>query len=249
MAINAPWMAYCSALYLDQPERLVPIPGPWLIRHSPYAFGYRDTTVRFEDSLGLPQSIDLYTSKELMRKSPHRDLLVRNKSMNSIRTALRTPVPFKDNQLHCRYLVLESTNVGGWNIPLEFRIAIEPHHHDGRIVGMEVLGTAEHVVQVESVPQFNPAPGKTSVTDMRIKDEGKFLDAIRYTITNEPLPSIDDPRIKEALALIASRAPSDPAPAIRRRILWIYIMTSGILLLPMLIFLVRRFQSRKNKPT
>jgi hypothetical protein len=55
---NAVWLAFCSGTYLKQVGRQIPMPlGP-----SSQAFGYSDRTVVFEDILGLPKSVELYTT-------------------------------------------------------------------------------------------------------------------------------------------------------------------------------------------
>jgi hypothetical protein len=58
----AVWLAFCSGAYLKQPTRQVPMPiGP-----SAFAVGYSDKTIVFEDDLGLPKSVKLYSTNEVM---------------------------------------------------------------------------------------------------------------------------------------------------------------------------------------
>jgi hypothetical protein len=52
---GAAWLAFCSANYLKQADRQIPMPiGP-----SSLAFGYLDKTEVFPDDLGLPKSVKL----------------------------------------------------------------------------------------------------------------------------------------------------------------------------------------------
>ena len=191
---DIPWTAFCSAPYLNQSDRLIPIIGHGQIRHQMFAFGYEDKTVRFSDSLALPQSIELYTSKSLMEQSPQRKLLIRGKQMTPVRSALMTPVPEPDHVLQSRYQVLASTNLGGWNIPLKFSLTAMPHHENGLLVGFEAQGTVENISMVASVPQFRFKPGTNIVSDLRVRDADHMLDAVAYTVV---MPgSADDARLE-----------------------------------------------------
>jgi hypothetical protein len=57
---NLPWFAFCSGPYFKRPGRSVPLPVPDTGRP---AFGFKDQTTAFTDSLGLPRRVDLFTSK------------------------------------------------------------------------------------------------------------------------------------------------------------------------------------------
>jgi hypothetical protein len=59
-SLNLPWFAFCSGPYLKRPGRSVPLPAPAASRA---AFGFRDETKAFLDSLGLPERVDLFTGK------------------------------------------------------------------------------------------------------------------------------------------------------------------------------------------
>lgn len=198
IGLNVPWLAFCSPVYLDQPGRLIPIPGPELIRRSPYAFGYTDKTLRFEDELGLPRSIELRTSVPLLQQSLRRQLLIRDHRTPVVSDDTPTPVPFQGDLLQCRYSVLTSTNVGGWNIPLSFRLVIFPQQvadaHNMRIE-LQVSGTTEHVARVPGVPHFEMEVGENAIIDLRTVDAPRFAGAVRYNFTNSgsitaiPLPT------------------------------------------------------------
>jgi hypothetical protein len=60
MFVNIPWFAFCSGPYLKRSGRSVPLLAP--AKDQP-AFGFKDTTTTASDGLGLPQRVDLFTSK------------------------------------------------------------------------------------------------------------------------------------------------------------------------------------------
>lgn len=64
LSLNLPWFAFCSGPYLQRPGRSVPLPAPAANRN---AFGFRDETVVFPDSLGLPERVDLLTGKRQVK--------------------------------------------------------------------------------------------------------------------------------------------------------------------------------------
>lgn len=84
------WLAFCSSPCLKREGRqLFPPSGLWKELLAAPA-GFADKTERFEDKLGLPRSVDLYTD-------------------------FQQPV--------LQYRVARSTNLLGWEFPLEFHLA------------------------------------------------------------------------------------------------------------------------------
>jgi len=248
MGVNAPWMAYCSSGFLAQRARLMPLPGPWHIRHSLYALGYTDETTLFEDALALPCSLDLYSSMSLMRQSPHRSLLIRDEQMTPVRAPFLTPVPFGDHELHCRYRVLQTTNLSGCQIPLQFRLELLPHQSEGQRVGGTVVGRTERVTQVAKVPEFAPPRGGAAITDLRVRDPATLVDAVVYGLTNETIPAPNDARIIRALAEMRLSAAVDPVPTIRRHMIAFYIMVTGVIVFSAVSFYKQRcISGRKSR--
>lgn len=83
------WLAFCSGPCLKlEGRRLYPPSCLWKPLISA-PDGFSDRTTVFEDGLGLPKNLNLYTAK---------------------------------GQPILQYRVLESTNVGGWNFPLQFKL-------------------------------------------------------------------------------------------------------------------------------
>lgn len=73
IGVNIPWLAFCSAEYLQRPGRLVPIPIADL-RHAADGLAYRDQTVCFDGTVSLPESVSLFTSLKMFHVSinmPH----------------------------------------------------------------------------------------------------------------------------------------------------------------------------------
>jgi hypothetical protein len=79
------WLAFCSGPALKREGRQIPPPSAFWKQY--FSGDFLDETVCFDDSLGLPKSIDMFT---------------------------------KQGQLVLQYQVRQSTNVLGWNFPLEF---------------------------------------------------------------------------------------------------------------------------------
>src|SRR5204862_8017118 len=64
MLVNIPWFAFCSGPYLKRPGRGLPVLAT---AKDQAAFGFKDTTAVFGDGLGLPQRVDLFTSKGMLK--------------------------------------------------------------------------------------------------------------------------------------------------------------------------------------
>ena len=98
---------------------MIPLPAA-LLEHCPDRFAYSDFTTTFPDELGLPRSIDLFSSSSLFLKS-HTDwdkecgFGDRYTEWNK-----KTAPKIQDGVLVFHYAVLESTNVLGRNFPTKF---------------------------------------------------------------------------------------------------------------------------------
>jgi hypothetical protein len=99
-AFRIPWLAFCSGPFLTHPQIQIPLPSltwKWSL-YSDYnspPVGFQNNIVRFEDDLGLPISIDV------LSKTGHPILQYRAQ--------------------HGRVASPASTNIAGWQFPLEFR--------------------------------------------------------------------------------------------------------------------------------
>lgn len=119
--VNIPWLAFCSGTYLKREGRIIALPAA-VLRHCPDRFAYTDVTTTFDDELGLPWSLDLFSSQALFLKS-HADW-DRELSFGDRYTEWnkKTALKIQDGVLVFHYSVLESTNVLGSNFPMKFEL-------------------------------------------------------------------------------------------------------------------------------
>jgi hypothetical protein len=103
-----PWMAFCSGPALKREGRRVPLPSAMWKHYFPDQF--TDNTACFDDSLGLPMHIDVFTKK---------------------------------GQRVLQYQVRRSTNVLGWDFPLEFYLVQYTRASWPQTNSMEVHFTAK----------------------------------------------------------------------------------------------------------
>jgi hypothetical protein len=117
--VNVPWLAFCSGTYLKREGRIVALPCG-VLRHCPDRFAYTDVTTTFADELGLPRSVDLFTSKArfLAAKTDwdkEHSFGDRYTEWNK-----KTAAILQEGLLVFHYAVLESTNVLGRSFPTKF---------------------------------------------------------------------------------------------------------------------------------
>ncbi|MEY2408625.1 MAG: hypothetical protein QOF48_1295 [Verrucomicrobiota bacterium] len=117
--VNMPWLAFCSGTYLKREGRIIPLPCG-ILRHCPDRFAYTDVTTTFEDELGLPRSVDLFTSRA--RFLAARTDWDKDHSFGSRYTEWnkKTASTLQEGMLVFHYAVLESTNVMGRSFPTKF---------------------------------------------------------------------------------------------------------------------------------
>jgi hypothetical protein len=117
--VNIPWLAFCSGTYLKREGRMIPLPAA-LLRHCPDRFAFTDVTTTFADELGLPRSLDLFSSQELFLKS-HTDW-DKELSFGDRYTEWnrKTALKIQDGALVFHYAVRESTNTLGRTFPTKF---------------------------------------------------------------------------------------------------------------------------------
>lgn len=117
--VNIPWLAFCSGNYLKSEGRMIPLPAA-VLRHCPDRFAYTDNTTTFPDQLGLPRTVDLFSSQAQFLKA-HTDwdkeleFGDRYTDWNH-----KTAAKIQDGLLVFHYAVLQSTNVLGRSFPTEF---------------------------------------------------------------------------------------------------------------------------------
>ena len=130
--VNLPWLAFCSGSYLKREGRVIALPAA-ILRHCSDRYAYTDVTTTFADELGLPRSIDLFTSKARWLKA-HTDWDIEHGFGNRYTEWNQKTAPtLQDGLLVFHYAVLESTNVLGRNLPTKFEFfqSGRPYEQDG----------------------------------------------------------------------------------------------------------------------
>jgi hypothetical protein len=204
--VNIPWLALCSGSFLKRADRIIPLPVA-LLGYAPDAFAYRDETQTFEDELGLPLAIDLFTSERLyqssvaqFRRSLHRDYPSIPKS------------GLQDGLRKFHYSVSASTNFAGWGFPLAFEFSEDIPHQDG-LVSRRIYGSGR-VIRVGASARpagvFDPRLHQV-VIDARFASTNKQVNAIIYRSTNGFAAPTNDPVLQSEFARRVERAPYTPA--------------------------------------
>lgn len=98
--VKIPWLAFCSGSYLKRDGRQIPLPSETFSR----PFGYSDTITVFEDDLGLPKSVELYTTN--------------NQPVCQYRAALSTNVMDWNFPLEFHLVQYRPAGTNGWELHL-----------------------------------------------------------------------------------------------------------------------------------
>jgi hypothetical protein len=117
--VNLPWLAFCSGTYLKREGRIMALPCG-VLRHCPDRFAYTDVTTTFADELGLPRTVDLFTSK--VRFLAAKTEWDKEWSFGDRYTEWnkKATANLQEGLLVFHYAVLESTNVLGRSFPTKF---------------------------------------------------------------------------------------------------------------------------------
>jgi hypothetical protein len=180
--VNLPWLVLCSGTYLKLKERLIP-PSFGDLPNAVDAYAYYDKTKCFDDTLGLPQTLDLYTSDSLHENS-----------VNQYFYRIRGEKPqhregFGNDILKFHYEVKSYTNVSGWAVPMEFSFFQNDWRNGtwylrfrgtGKVLSFEPTGSPSSVL-VAGAPQ--------TIVDYRFHSDSKFVNGIVYVITSNTLPA------------------------------------------------------------
>lgn len=235
VGVNIPWLAFCSANYLSQPERLIPIPVATL-RKEVAGFAYTDKTVRFDDGYGLPKTIDLYASIALLKSSvslPH--------FQGSRDTAgyLNNRPAFQDGALKFHYVVMKETNFFDRTLPIEFSWFQNESTTDGKWC-RRYSGTCT-VTDISQgiMPDIFRTNMENMVIDYRLRLPSNTNVPLTYLATERKLTATNDSRLQtllisksEKLASASTfRAASSPSTWWRSKsaILFVMLLTTGVL--------------------
>jgi hypothetical protein len=210
VAADMCWLAFCSGSYLKRSNRIVPLPVPQAtLLNAPDAFAYSDQTQTFEDELGLPRKLELFTSQSLYEASvaefwKHKP--PKNKAL------LKSMVP--DGTRKFQYTVTSSTTFLGWNVPLSFEF-VQGLPDDFRPALRSFRGTCIVRQVAESTeptgildPRF-----KTTVVDQRVQLREKGVKGVIYSWTNQYVPPTNEPLIQSELKASVDRIANERAKA------------------------------------
>lgn len=245
---NVPWLAFCSSMYLNLPDRLIPLPTG-NIRRVRESFGYVDRTDRYADTLALPKKVVWVADQRLMRRAPrHWSLNRRGRSPEHIRLALSGETRFPHGFERAVYEVTSKTNLGGYTIPLNFRLtSFRPYYRDGR-----PLRVADAFGEVRSL-EISDAPGKPlldghlyHVIDYRFRHPRRLVDYIRYQIEDGVVPLKSDPILQALYEEAVSSAAIDPVIRSRHGFLAVYGLMFSFPAIAVLLWL--RSRARQHNP-
>jgi hypothetical protein len=190
------WLAFCSGSYLKRPGRIIPLPVPnFFIQNSPDAFAYSDRSETYADELGLPRTVELFTSKVLYEASVGEFWKYKPPDNKAL---FKSDLP--DGMRKFAFVVTSSTNFFGWNLPLSFEFS-----EDLPNLFSPMLKTFRGSCVVTSIKQatkpkrlFDPSC-QTTVVDHRFNEGEKRLGGIMYPWTNNLIPATNDPRLQTEL--------------------------------------------------
>ena len=186
LGVNLPWLAFCSGTYLQRDNRLVGLPDA-ILRHAPDGFAHFDKTKTFPDPLGLPETIELFTSKSLSETSVQREQF-RGKRDVKVWQGMIAGIP--DGALKFRYSVEKATNFLNRRFPLEFAFVHNAQRKNGTwFVARRGKGAVSSLR--ESAPPehvFNTSLQQT-VVDYRFSTPSRPNDSLLYQSTNAFLPA------------------------------------------------------------
>lgn len=241
--VNIPWLAFCSGPFLKRPGRSLALPTT-IISITPDAFGYADKTSVFDDELGLPIRVELFTSKSLYEVSINREHLLRFNSSERAKLAPRPPI--EDGQLAFSYEVHESTNFLGWTFPEKFSyttFARRGNKWEKYVSGLGRLTSIKESPEPTNV-FINDMP--TTIVDRRFRHPTKRVDSIIYRATGNEVLSTNDPALQAVFQARVKRAWLDLIHRLRRGRWVAGISFFALGVLPLSLYLFHRYRTSKK---
>lgn len=195
--VNIVWLALCSGSYLQRPGRIIPYPA-CIVMHSPYAFGYLDTTETYGDAMGLPKSVVFRTSRSLMEASIARFAANNSRSVQSY----RSPPATEDGRVRFEYHVRRSTNWHGVHLPLEFTFLEHPPAGTAAALYQAFSGVGWVTSISTSAPPSGVYDGRHhyEMADWRFRDNANKVVGIVYSSTNEFTVATNNPSLQPVFA-------------------------------------------------
>ncbi|MCW5552723.1 MAG: sigma-70 family RNA polymerase sigma factor [Verrucomicrobiae bacterium] len=200
IAVNIPWLAFCSGTYLKREGRLIPLPAA-ILRHTRDRFAYTDQTETFNDALGLPRTIDLFTSKALLEASE--DVFEEEAFFGTRYAAWKKKIvaELEEGVLTFHYAATDWTNFFGWIFPTKFEF-----FQEGRKYEQNGDWFCRGIGRVKSIREstkpgnlFVPTMQQT-IVDWRFRDATSKVNALIYVTTNAFASPTNDPALQERFA-------------------------------------------------
>ena len=203
---NVAWLAICSGGYLKRPGSAVPLVVALNDCWSDAVIGLAYQTKTFADELGLPKSVELFTSKSNFAASGSlTEPQIEAFSAKRPEWAPENGDP--DAVSKFRYTVTQFTNFLGWNLPLAFKFTdrypsgipgvLRSYNGTGRIVAIRPGSKPKGV--------FDPRLNQT-IVDWRFDNKAPHVNAIIYPSTNDFLQPVETPMLQETFARRAKRS-------------------------------------------
>lgn len=200
IVVNIPWLAFCSGTYLKREGRLIPLPATTL-RHTRDRFAYTDQTETFNDALGLPRTVDLFTSKALLEASE--DAFDEEAFFGTRYAAWKKKIvaELEEGVLTFHYAATDWTNFFGWIFPTKFEF-----FQEGRKYEQNGDWFCRGIGRVKSIREstipgnlFVPTMQQT-IVDWRFRDATSKVNALTYVTTNAFASPTNDPALQEQFA-------------------------------------------------
>jgi hypothetical protein len=199
VGVNIVWLAFCSGQYLKNEARLIPLPLADL-RHTRDRYAYRDTTQTFDDELGLPKAVSLFTSKALLQASEDNFDMDAFFGDRYAEWKKQTVAELEENVLTFHYAVTESTNVLRCSIPTRFEFRQEPRPHSMSDWSWRGTGKLLSVRPASRPESLFVSDMQQTIVDYRFVDPATRVNAIIYQTTNTFALPKDDPGLEEKFA-------------------------------------------------
>jgi hypothetical protein len=240
LGVNIPWLAFCSGNYLRMPGRVLPSPT-MNVREELSAWGYVDRASVFKDELGLPQKLELLTSREAYERSFTEERVLREPFAIQRKRINRRPLTFAEGIVMFEYEVTATTNTLFGTVPLSFAYTdyfLDPAgKRQRRVGGLAKVKVIRESTKPENV--FAAEMHQTEIWDYRFRHKKMIIDGIAYRRTNlASAPPVESPElVAQYQQTILHPPPVLKEPArIKRRSLQVIILAAALLGFPLIIY-------------
>jgi len=193
--VNLTWLAFCSGTYLKRDGRLIPLPCE-MLRHTPDRYAYTDQTTTFQDSCGLPRSIDLFFSRPLYLSSV--EDFYKGWGARYLEWMKRAVTNLDEGTLMFHYSVTATTNFLSRTFPLRFEFFQKGRdflQNEGWF--KRGVGTLKSIREVGAPKNlFDPSLRQT-VVDWRFYDEATGMNANVFEWNHDFTPQTQDPALQD----------------------------------------------------